>query len=88
MSAKAKDNAEVTVMEETMKHDEKKISVPLWEKYALTVSQATEYFGIGDRKLRKIIEDHEDANFILMNGDRTLIKRKLFEDFLNRSSTI
>ena len=66
----------------------KQSSVPLWKRYALTISQATEYFGIGDRKLRKLIDDHEDANFILMNGDRTLIKRELFEQFLNDSSSI
>jgi len=62
--------------------------VPLWEKYALTIPQATEYFGIGDRKLRKIIFDNEDADFVLMNGDRTLIKRELFKDFLDASSVI
>lgn len=62
--------------------------VPLWEKYALTVNQATEYFNIGERKLRKLIEDNEDAEFVLMNGSRVLIKRAMFEKFLNETSAV
>ena len=62
--------------------------VPLWERYALTINQATEYFGIGDRKLRKLIEDNEGADFILMNGSKALIKRELFEKFLNATGAI
>ena len=62
--------------------------VPLWERYALTINQATEYFCIGDRKLRKLIEDNEGADFILMNGSKALIKRELFEKFLNATYAI
>ena len=62
--------------------------VPLWEKYALTVNQATEYFNIGERKLRKLIEDNEDSEFVLMIGRRVLIKRAMFEKFLNETSAV
>ena len=75
-------------MEEKMKKNSRQSSVPIWEKYALTISQAAEYFGIGERKLRSIADEYEDAEFILMNGDRKLIKRKLFEDFLKGTSSI
>ena len=28
--------------------------VPLWKKYALTLSEAAQYFGIGERKLQQM----------------------------------
>ena len=62
--------------------------VPLWEKYALTVDQAAEYFGIGEKKIRNMIAIYEDAKWYMLNGGRTLIKRKLFEDFLNETQAI
>ena len=69
-----------------MMREEKKI--PLWEKYALTVDQAAEYFGIGSKKIRSLICLYKDAKWYMLNGERTLIKRKLFEDFLNETEAI
>ena len=34
-----------------------KNEVPLWKKYALTLSEAAQYFGIGERKLQQIADD-------------------------------
>ena len=62
--------------------------VPIHEKYSLTVSQAAEYFGIGEKKLRQIIDANFSADFLLHNGTRTTIKRKKFEQFLDRTSSI
>lgn len=67
--------------------DEKR-AVPLWEKYALTIDQAAEYFNIGQKKIRSMISIYKDYDWHLMNGERTLIKRKLFEDFLNQTQAI
>lgn len=66
--------------------EEKKI--PLWEKYALTVDQAAEYFGIGSKKIRNLICVYKDAKWYMSNGERTLIKRKLFEQFLDETGAI
>ena len=62
--------------------------VPIHMKYSLTVSQAAEYFGIGEKKLRQIIDANFSADFLLHNGTRTTIKRKKFEQFLDRTSSI
>ena len=53
-------------------------NVPLWKKYSLTVSEAAQYFGIGEKKLRAVMARFADADFLLSNGGRTLIKRRLF----------
>lgn len=57
--------------------------MPWWQKYTLSVEEASEYFRIGDKKLRKFISENEDADFILWNGTRPQIKRKLFEHYID-----
>lgn len=61
--------------------------VPIWKKYTLTVQEAAGYFRIGDKKLRKLIDEHPDADFILWNGTRPQIKRKLFERYIDEVLT-
>ena len=61
--------------------------VPIWKKYTLTVQEAAEYFRIGDKKLRKLIDEHPDADFILWNGTRPQIKSKLFERYVDEVLT-
>lgn len=62
--------------------------IPVWEKYALTLREAAEYFHIGEKKMRQIVDDHMGANFLLESGNRVMIKRKLFEEFLDSASII
>lgn len=59
------------------------IKIPWWNKYTLSVQEAAEYFGFSDKKIRKIIDEHETDNFILWNGTRPRIKRQLFEQFID-----
>ena len=62
--------------------------IPYWEKYMLTLREAAEYFHIGEKKMRQIVDDNLDANFLLESGNRIMIKRKLFEAFLDRSTVL
>ena len=62
--------------------------IPYWEKYMLTLREAAEYFHIGEKKLRQIVDENMDADFILTSGNRIMIKRKRFEEFLDSSSVI
>ena len=64
------------------------IEIPYWEKYMLTLREAAEYFHIGEKKMRQIVDDNMDAKFLLENGKRVMIKRKLFEEYLNNASVI
>lgn len=57
--------------------------IPIWRKYTLSVQEASKYFHIGDKKLRKLIEEDPTAEFILWNGTRPQIKRKVFERFID-----
>ena len=57
--------------------------IPIWRKYTLSVQEAAQYFRIGDKKLRRLIDEDPTADYILWNGSRPQIKRKVFERFVD-----
>lgn len=63
------------------------LQIPWWQKFTLSVQETAKYFGFSDKKVRKIIDEHEDDNFVLWNGTRPRIKRQLFEQFVNEKLT-
>lgn len=63
-------------------------TIPVWRRYALTVTEAAEYYHIGENKLRMIADEHPDADFIIMNGNRILIKRQKFEEYLDHAIVV
>ena len=65
-----------------------RIAIPVWERYTLSVEEAAVYFSIGENKLRRIISENRDADFILWNGNRPQIKRKKFEQLIDHSSLV
>lgn len=62
--------------------------VPIWEKYTLTIEEASKYFRIGENKLRRLAEEMPNAPWLLMNGNRVQIKRKQFEKWIDTLSSI
>lgn len=64
-----------------------KADVPIWEKANLTLEEAAAYSGIGTGKLRQITDD-ESCKFVLWNGSKRLIKRKLLDEYLEGSYSI
>lgn len=54
------------------------------DKYLLTIKEAVQYFNIGENKLRELTND-QNCTFVLWNGNKRLIKRKEFEEFLDSS---
>lgn len=71
--------------ESTEEHSKSK--VPIWEKATMTLEEAAAYSSIGVHKLRAITNNH-DCPFVLWNGTRRLIKRKLFDQYLERSRVL
>lgn len=62
--------------------------VPIWEKYTLTIEEAAKYFRIGEMKLRQLADEHSNANWLIMNGNRVQIKRKQFEKMIDSMEVI
>ena len=62
--------------------------IPVWKRYVLTIVEAAAYYHIGEKKLRAIVEDHPNADFVVMNGNRVLIKKHRFEQFLDEITAV
>lgn len=63
-------------------------SIPIWERYTLTIDEAAAYFRIGENKLRKLISEDKDADYIIWNGNRPQIKRVLFEKYIDHCNLV
>lgn len=73
-----------------MKNYLKRISerIPVWEKLCLTVEEAAEYSAIGENRLRQLIDNNHNADFVLWVGNRARIKRKEFENYISQLASI
>ena len=49
----------------------KQTDIPIWERYTLTIEEASKYFRIGENKLRRLAEENKNANWLIMNGNRS-----------------
>lgn len=66
----------------------KRDMIPVWKRYVLTIEEAANYYHIGENKLRMIADEHPEADFVIMNGNRILFKRQKFEDFLDKATVV
>ncbi len=62
--------------------------IPISEKYVLSTEEASDYFHIGINRLRKMIREEPEAEWILWTGTHASIKRKLFEKKVDAMSAI
>lgn len=72
-------------MNETL--NERTPLVPISEKYLLTIREASAYFNLGIKHLRRLAEQNTDS-FSIYNGSRYMIIRPKFEEFLAESSSV
>ena len=63
-----------------------KYEIPIYEKSNLTLEEAAAYFGIGEKRIRFLVQSNSDLG--IMNGDRRMVNRKRFEKFIDETSGI
>lgn len=56
--------------------------IPVWEKYNLTIEEASDYSGIGETKIRQMLKER-GCSFLLKIGNKNMVKRKEFEKYLD-----
>lgn len=61
--------------------------VPIWEKTNLTVEEAASYSGVGRNKIKELSND-DRCPFVLWVGTKRLIKRKQFDEYLEKMFSI
>ena len=57
--------------------------IPIWEKSTLTLEEAAAYSGIGINKLRQLTDD-DNCEFVLWIGTKRLIKRRKFDEYIEK----
>jgi len=61
--------------------------IPIWEKSNLTLEEASAYSGVGINKLREL-SDERNCTFVLWNGSKRLIKRRMLDIYLEKAFSI
>lgn len=61
--------------------------IPIWEKSNLSLEEAAAYFGIGTGKLRELTKE-EDCPYVIWCGSKRLIKRRMFDKYLEKMYSI
>ena len=64
-----------------------KCTVPISEKYALTIEEAAEYSNIGQNRISELLKAPR-CSFVLYVGGKKLVKRVEFERFISESIEI
>jgi hypothetical protein len=63
-------------------------TVALENKILLNIKEASDLFGIGQHRLREIVNDDYENKYHLMLGRTIKIKRKQFEEFIEQVEQI
>lgn len=61
--------------------------VPIWEKAALTLEEAAAYSNIGINRLRTMTNNPR-CPYVLWVGNKRLIKRKQFDEYIAKNIEI
>lgn len=64
-----------------------KIEVPVWEKLNLSIEEAAVYSNIGIIKIRELLKS-PSCTFVLRIGNKKVVKRKEFEEYLQNQVNI
>lgn len=68
-------------------HNKSVVTVPIWIKPYLTIEEAAEYTGIGRDKLYEMTS-LTDCPFVLWVGNRRMIKRRIFDEYIEQMYSI
>lgn len=65
----------------------KELEVPIWKKVAITKEEAAVYSSIGINKLDELMRNPM-CTFVIHIGRKRLIKRRQFEEFIEKNIEI
>lgn len=74
-------------MEKKKHYEPRKREVPIWERTLLTVNEASDYTGIGQKRLRDLAATPR-TNLVVWIGSRMMFKRKKLEEYLDDAVTL
>ena len=63
------------------------LEFPWWKKQLLTIEEASIYYGIGEKNMRRLVRNLDDELLVRV-GAKTLVKKDKFMDYLNDKVTV
>lgn len=63
-----------------------RLEIPVYQRFSITVEEAAAYFMIGENRLRELIKNDRNSDYILWVGSTVRIKREQFENFLAKTN--
>ena len=63
------------------------VEFPWWKKQLLTLEEASIYYGIGEKNMRRLVRTLDDELLVRV-GAKTLIKKDKFMNYLNDNVTV
>jgi len=70
-----------------MNRQEKKITVPVWERATITLEEAAAYTGIGVKKLREMT-NQPACDYVIWVGSKRMIKRRKLDEYLENAYSV
>ena len=67
--------------------ESKKLEMPFWLKLNLTIKEASAYSNIGINKMEELLK-RPKCDFVLYVGNKKLVKRKEFEQYISKNLEI
>jgi excisionase family DNA binding protein len=64
--------------------DSKTLEMPFWLKLNMTIKEAAAYSNIGINRIEELLKQSK-CNFVLYVGNKKLVKRKEFEQYISKS---
>lgn len=61
----------------------KALEIPFWLKVTLTIKEAAAYSNIGINKMEELLKKPK-CDFVLYVGNKKLVKRKEFEQYISK----
>lgn len=64
--------------------EENRLEIPFWNKLNLTIKETATYSNIGINRIEELLKQPK-CNFVLYVGNKKLVKRKEFEQYISKS---
>ena len=55
-------------MDDENELENQSIDIPIWKRYLLSVTEAAQFYHIGEKRLRQIVDIHPNGEFYLLVG--------------------
>ena len=68
--------------------DSKELEIPFWLKMNLTIPEASTYSNIGINRIRELVENPQCPFALSVGNKKKLIKRVLFEKYIEKANWI